>query len=152
MVDILVRDNVNTDTQKKDNKCDDDVMVINLTAPETEQTKLDSTLLGYVPGKLMKPYVLHYPTGNKVGIVCALDGDVEEKGAHKFKLSKDATTMYRLRQVPKERTSAHYLLYGAQGKKKDEDVASGSSDLTFAQKVRKKTTASLQGLDQVTST
>ena len=103
--------------------------VVDLTG-EDDHSSIDQILLGYTPGQMRKPYVLQYPTGNKVGIVCCLDGDVDDKSSNKFKLSKDSKTITRSRRVPKECLDAEILLNGINEDKVEGVVAGfGSSDL-----------------------
>lgn len=63
-------------------------------------------------------------------IVTALDGDVEDKTSNRFKLSIDGITITRSRRVPKECSSANFLLKGANEEMQPEVVAGfGSNDL-----------------------
>ena len=91
---------------------------------------MEQILQGYKPAQMMKPYIQQYPTGNKVGIVCCLDGDIEDKTSNKFKFSKDSKTITRSRRVPKECLDAEILLNGM-NKDNVEGMAAGfgSSDL-----------------------
>jgi len=102
--------------------------VVDLTGED--QKSIDQILLGYKPGQMKKPFILQYPTGNKVGIVCCLDGDVEDKTSNKFKLSKDSKIITRSRRVPPECLDAEILINGMNKDKVEGMVAGfGSSDL-----------------------
>ena len=91
---------------------------------------MEQILQGYKPAQMMKPYIQQYPTGNKVGIVCCLDGDIEDKTSNKFKFSKKSKTITRSRRVPKECLDAEILLDGMNKDNVEGMVAGfGSNDL-----------------------
>ena len=102
---------------------------IDMTGGE-ELARIEEALDGYKPGEIMQPYIIEYPTKNKVGIVWGLDGDVEDKSSNRFKLSNDGQSITRFRRVPKVWLSADGLLNGM-GQDKKEGALPGfrSSDI-----------------------
>jgi hypothetical protein len=75
--------------------------------------------------QMRKPFLLEYPTGNKLGIVCCLDGDVEDRTSNEFRLSNDGMTMTRMRRVLKACSSGSFLLKGIDGENKEEGFMPG---------------------------
>ncbi|CAJ1953983.1 unnamed protein product [Cylindrotheca closterium] len=62
---------------------------IDLTCQAAKED-VDGRILGFEVGQMRQHYLLQYPTGNKLGVVCCLDGDVEDRTSNQFKLSNDA--------------------------------------------------------------
>ena len=82
-------------------------------------------IFGCELGQMRKPFLLEYPTRNKLGIVCCLDGDVEDRTSNEFRLSNDGRTMTRMRRVPKACSSGSFLLKGIDGEDKQEGFMPG---------------------------